>query len=119
MVVDDSPVYRKLVEQVLYAEPYSLLFARNGQEAMQMFEQHSPCIVITDWMMPDISGLELCQRIRADNTRPYTYLILMTSNTEKGNVVKGLQAGADDYLTKPFDPGEMLARIGVGGGLWI
>jgi two-component system chemotaxis response regulator CheY len=65
-------------------------------------------------MMPDFSGPELCQRIRADQSRPYTYIILMTSNMEKGNVVKGLQAGADDYLTKPFDPGEMLARIGVG-----
>jgi two-component system, cell cycle response regulator len=64
--------------------------------------------------MPDFSGPELCQRIRADQSRPYTYIILMTSNTEKGNVVKGLQAGADDYLAKPFDPGEMVARIGVG-----
>ncbi len=114
LVVDDSPVYRKLVEQVLASEPYSLLFARNGAEALELYQQHSPCMVITDWMMPDFSGLELCQRIRADNSRPYTYLILMTSNTEKGSVVKGLQAGADDYLTKPFDPGEMLARIGVG-----
>ncbi|MGA3178296.1 MAG: diguanylate cyclase [Candidatus Acidiferrum sp.] len=98
LVVDDSPVYRKLVEQVLYAEPYSLLFASNGEEALRMFEEHAPCIVITDWMMPDISGLELCQRIRADNTQPYTYVILMTSSTEKGNVVKGLQAGADDFV---------------------
>ena len=114
LVVDDSPVYRKLVEQLLAAEPYSLIFANNGTEAMDLFQQHSPCMVITDWMMPDFSGLELCQRIRSDNTRPYTYLILMTSNKEKENVVKGLQAGADDYLTKPFDPGEMLARIGVG-----
>jgi len=114
LVVDDSPVYRKLVEQVLCAEPYSLLFAQNGEEALRLFEEHAPCIVITDWMMPDISGPELCRRIRADKTQPYTYVILMTSNTEKGNVVKGLQAGADDYLTKPFDPGEMLARIGVG-----
>jgi diguanylate cyclase (GGDEF)-like protein len=114
LVVDDSPVYRKLVEQVLAGEPFSLIFAGNGAEAMDLFQQHSPCMVITDWMMPDFSGLELCQRIRSDNARPYTYVILMTSNTEKGNVVKGLQAGADDYLTKPFDPGEMLARIGVG-----
>src|SRR5580693_5252129 len=114
LVVDDSPIYRKLVEQVLSAEPYSLIFAQNGAEALELYQQHSPCMVITDWMMPDFSGLELCQRIRADNSRPYTYLILMTSNTEKGSVVKGLQAGADDYLTKPFDPGEMLARVGVG-----
>ena len=114
LVVDDSPVYRKLVEQVLSAEPYVLRFARNGAEAMRLFLEHSPCIVITDWMMPDFSGLELCQRIRAENSRLYTYIILMTSNTEKENLVKALRAGADDYLTKPFDPGEMLARIGVG-----
>jgi len=114
LVVDDSPVYRKLVEQVLSTESYSLLFASDGAAAMKVYEQRSPCIVITDWILPDFSGLELCQRIRSDDSRPYTYIIVMTSNTEKGNVVKGLQAGADDYLTKPFDPGEMLARIGVG-----
>ena len=89
-------------------------FARDGAEAMRLFLKHSPCIVITDWMMPDFSGLELCQRIRAENSRLYTYIILMTSNTEKENLVKALRAGADDYLTKPFDSGEMLARIGVG-----
>ena len=114
LVVDDSPVYRKLVEHVLSSEACSLLFARDGTEAMELYEEHSPSIVIVDWILPDFSGLELCQRIRSDDTRPYTYIIVMTSNTEKGNVVKGLQAGADDYLTKPFDPGEMLARIGVG-----
>jgi two-component system, cell cycle response regulator len=114
LVVDDSPVYRKLVEQVLSSEAYSLLFARDGAEAMKLYEERSPCLVITDWMLPDFSGFELCLRIRSDDTRPYTYIIVMTSNTEKGNVVKGLEAGADDYLTKPFDPGEMLARIGVG-----
>lgn len=114
LVVDDSPVYRKLVEQVLSGEPYVLHFAGSGGEAMELFLAHSPCLVITDWMMPDFSGPELCQRIRSDNTRPYTYIILMTSKKEKDSVVKGLEAGADDYLTKPFDPGEMLARIGVG-----
>jgi len=114
LVVDDSPVYRKLVEQVLFTEPYSLIFAADGAEAMKLYEERSPCMVITDWMLPDFSGFELCKRIRSDDTRPYTYIIVMTSNTKKDNVVKGLQAGADDYLTKPFDPGEMLARIGVG-----
>jgi two-component system, cell cycle response regulator len=114
LVVDDSPVYRKLVEQLLPSERYSPLFARNGAEGLELFEEHSPCIVVTDWMMPDFSGLDLCQRIRADASRPYTYVILMTTNRGKGDVVKGLQAGADDYLTKPFDPGEMLARMEVG-----
>ena len=114
LVVDDSPIYRKLVEQVLSAEQYTLLFAKNGAEAMEMFEKHSPSMVITDWMMPDFSGHELCQRIRKDLSKPYTYVIFMTGNTEKKNVVLGLEAGADDYLTKPFDPAEMLARVGVG-----
>ena len=64
--------------------------------------------------MPDFSGLELCKRIRAQANCPYTYIIVLTSNSEKESVVQGLAAGADDYLTKPFDPGELLARIGVG-----
>ena len=114
LVVDDSAVYRKLVEQVFDSQPYSLSFARSGAEGIQLYETLSPCFVITDWMLPDFSGFELCQRIRKDNSRPYCYLIVMTSNQEKGHVVKALEAGADDYLTKPFDPEEMLARVGVG-----
>lgn len=91
-----------------------MLFARDGAEAMKLYEQHSPGIVITDWMLPDFCGFELCQRIRSDDTRSSTYIIVMTSNPEKDNLVKGLEAGADNYLTKPFDPAEMLARTGVG-----
>jgi diguanylate cyclase (GGDEF)-like protein len=114
LVVDDSPVHRKLVEHVLASETYSLLFACNGTEALKIYEDHAPCMVITDWVLPDFSGPELCQRIRLDKGQTYTYIILMTSMTEKDAVVKGLQAGADDYVTKPFDPAEMLARMGVG-----
>jgi len=114
LVVDDSPVYRKLVEHALEGSPYSLMFAKSGCEALELFARHLPAFVITDWMMPDLSGLDLCQRLRADVHRGYTYIILLTSIAEKDNVVKGLECGADDYLTKPFDPGELLARIGVG-----
>jgi two-component system chemotaxis response regulator CheY len=114
LVVDDSPVYRRLVEHALESNPYSLLFAKSGREALELFARHLPAIVITDWMMPDLSGLDLCQRLRSDAHHGYTYIILLTSIAEKDNVVKGLAAGADDYLTKPFDPGELLARIGVG-----
>src|ERR1700686_5677084 len=114
LVLDDSPVYRKLVEHALEGSPYSRMFAKSGREAMELFARYLPAIVITDWMMPDLSGLELCQRLRADVHRGYTYIILLTSIAEKNNVVKGLAAGADDYLTKPFDPGELLARIGGG-----
>jgi diguanylate cyclase (GGDEF)-like protein len=114
LVVDDSPVYRKLVEQALEGEGCELLFAKSGREALDLFVQHSPSIVITDWMMEDLSGLELCERIRGDAQRAYTYIIVLTAKNEKENVVKGLAAGADDYLTKPFDPAELLARVGVG-----
>ena len=114
LVVDDSPVYRKLVEHALEDGGYSPLFAKNGREALELYAQHCPAIVITDWMMPDLSGPELCGRIRGDQQRPFTYIIVLTSKSEKDNVVEGLAAGADDYLTKPFDPGELLARIGVG-----
>jgi two-component system, cell cycle response regulator len=114
LIVDDSPVYHKLVGDVLANEPYTLLFAASGEEALSLFSAHSPSIVITDWNMPDFSGLELCKRIRALPNCPYAYILVVTSNADKESVVQGLAAGADDYLTKPFDPGELLARVGVG-----
>jgi two-component system chemotaxis response regulator CheY len=114
LVVDDSPVYRKLIEHTLEDGGYAPLFAKTGSEALELYAQHAPTIVITDWMMLDFSGPELCERIRGDAQHLYTYIIVLTSISEKDNVVKGLAAGADDYLTKPFDPGELLARIGVG-----
>ena len=114
LVVDDSPIYRKLVEQSLSKEPHPVLFAKNGREALEVFAEHQPAIVITDWTMPDISGLELCQRIRRDFQQQYAYVILVTGNTNKEQVIEGLAAGADDYLTKPFHSGELVARVGVG-----
>lgn len=114
LVADDSPIGRKSLEHALEGERFSLLQAKNGNEALELFAKHAPEIVITDWMMPDFSGPELCERIRGSGQRGYTYIILLTSNTEKESIVKGLSAGADDYLTKPFDRGELLARIGVG-----
>jgi diguanylate cyclase (GGDEF)-like protein len=114
LVVDDSPFSRKLLEHALSGDPYSLLFAENGSEALQLFKEHRPAIVVTDWMLPDSSGPELCKKIRAESSSSYTYIILLTSMTEKKDIVLGLSSGADDYLTKPFDRGELLARIGVG-----
>ena len=114
LAVDDSPIYRKLVEQSLSQEQYTVLFAKNGREALDQFAKHHPAVVITDWTMPDIEGLELCRRIRRDFQGVYSHLILLTSNANKEQVVEGLAAGADDYLTKPFHPGELLARVAVG-----
>ncbi len=114
LVADDSPVYRKLVEQAVSENAWTVCFANTGSEAIEIVERVHPAIVITDWVMPDLTGIELCQKIRADRNAAYTYIILLTSNAEKENVVKGLSAGADDYLTKPFHRDELLARVRVG-----
>jgi two-component system, cell cycle response regulator len=114
LVADDSPVYRKLVEQAVAENAGTVCFANTGREAIEIVERLHPSIVITDWVMPDLTGIELCQKIRAEANAAYTYIILLTSNTEKENVVKGLSAGADDYLTKPFHRDELLARVRVG-----
>ena len=114
LVADDSVVYRKLVERTLELDCYSLVFAKSGLSALELFEKHRPSLVITDWMMPDFTGIELCQRIRASAQDSYCYIIIVTGISEKENVVKGLAAGADDYLTKPFHPEELSARVAVG-----
>jgi diguanylate cyclase (GGDEF)-like protein len=114
LVVDDSPVWRKIFDQILPKDLYSVSYASNGAEAMQVLANKSPSIVITDWLMPDFSGLELCKRIREDKSASYTYIIVMTSNKEEGGVLRAMEAGADDFLVKPFNSNEMLARIGVG-----
>src|ERR1035438_9132123 len=103
LVVDDSVVSRKLVELALESQDYELLFAKSGEEALELFQQHAPSIVVTDWMLPDLTGLEVCEQIRADGQREYTYIIVLSANARSEHVVKGLAAGADDYLTKPFD----------------
>ena len=114
LVADDSPVYRKLVEHALAEDSCSVSFASSGHQAIEILEREHPDLVVTDWMMPDLTGIELCQRIRTSAESAYTYVIILTSNAEKENVVKGLSAGADDYLTKPFDRNELLARVHVG-----
>ena len=114
LAVDDSAVYRKMVEHSLSREQYRVLFAKDGREALDLFAKHQPAVVISDWDMPHIGGLELCRRIRRDFRDPHSHLILLTGNTEKEQVVEGLAAGADDYLTKPFNPGELVARVEVG-----
>jgi two-component system, cell cycle response regulator len=114
LAVDDSAISRKLVELSLVGQDYEVLFAKNGREALDLFAEHQPAVVITDWSMPDIGGLELCTRIRRDFQGFPCHLILLTSNSNKEQVVEGLAAGADDYLTKPFHSGELVARVAVG-----
>jgi diguanylate cyclase (GGDEF)-like protein len=114
LAVDDSAVSRKLVEHSLSGERYSVVFAKSGREALSLFAEHQPAVVITDWDMPDIGGLELCRRIRREFQGFYSHLILLSSNTDKAQVIEGLAAGADDYITKPFHADELVARVEVG-----
>ena len=116
LVADDSAVYRKLLEQALSGD-YSILMAHSAEQALEIFDRERPSLVITDWVMPDMTGIELCQRIRSNQHAPYTYVILLTTVAEKENIVLGLSAGADDYLTKPFHQQELVARVRVGSRL--
>src|ERR1700687_1190042 len=114
LVADDSRLYLKVVEETLSEKQHVVLFAKSGREAIDLFSEHQPSLVITDWMVPDLSGIELCEHIRNHSRQTYTYLIILTGITEKNKLVKGLAAGADDFLTKPFHSEELLARVGVG-----
>jgi diguanylate cyclase (GGDEF)-like protein len=114
LVADDSSVFRKLIEQSLAEQPYRLVFAKNGQETMDLIAAHDPQIVILDWTLPDMNGGEICRHIRAAKKSSYTYVVVVTASTDRETRIAGLAAGADDYLTKPFDREELLARLGVG-----
>src|SRR5215469_1100110 len=114
VVVDDSPVARQLVDHALPPEHFNFIAAQTGHEALDLFASHRPGLVITDWLMPDLSGIELCRQLRSAFKDSFTYVILLTSVSQKSSVVEGLQAGADDYLTKPFDADELVARVNVG-----
>lgn len=114
LAVDDSSISRKLLEHTLEVPTYKLGFAKEGLEALDLFSRTRYDIVITDWELPDISGTELCRRLRTEFPDAYTYLVLLTGNSDKKSLAEGLSAGADDYLTKPFDAEELRARINVG-----
>ena len=114
LVVEDSPFARKLIEQALFGQPYSLIFATTGRQAVDLYVQHRPALIVTDWMMPDLNGLEICRRLRSISFEAYTHIIMLTGKRDKQSVVEGLQAGADDYLTKPFHQEELIARVAVG-----
>jgi len=116
LVVDDSAVYRKLVSDHLRAWGFSVTVAEDGSQASAVLERaDSPKLVLLDWVLPDIEGIELCQRIRAaGSSRPYIYVILLTSKDGRQDMLHAMEAGADDYLVKPFDESELRARLLVG-----
>jgi two-component system cell cycle response regulator len=116
LVVDDSAVYRKLIGDCLRSWGFGVTLAESGSEAWRILEQpDAPKLVLLDWVLPDLDGIELCQRIRqAGSSGPYVYVILLTSNEGRQNMLEAMQAGVDDYLVKPFDELELKARLLVG-----
>jgi len=116
LVADDDPIYRRLFEKRLQDWGYRVIAVEDGNKAWEALQQpeSSPSLVILDWLMPGIDGIELCRRIRQSREGSYRYLLLVSGKDEKRDVVEGLDAGADDYLTKPFDVGELRARVRSG-----
>ncbi len=112
LIVDDEPHIRMLIEQTLEDledEGVELLFAENGQEALEIITEEKPNLVFLDVMMPKMNGMEVCQKVKKELHLSEVYIILLTAKGQEVDRQKGLDMGADRYMTKPFDPDEMLA----------
>ena len=115
LVAEDSRYYQKVLQDTLNSWGYTVVMANNGIEALEkLSEEDGPKLAIIDWVMPHVDGLEVCQKIREMVNRGYIYLILLTVNASKEDVVRGLEAGADDYIIKPFNEMELKFRLKTG-----
>ncbi|MGR3662033.1 MAG: PP2C family protein-serine/threonine phosphatase [Paracoccaceae bacterium] len=114
LVVDDSRAQRRILSVYLARWGYAVLEAASGAEALELCKTNEIDLIVSDWMMPGMTGLELCQAFRAQQRDHYGYFILLTSKSEKEDVAHGLDVGADDFLTKPVAANEFLARIRAG-----
>jgi two-component system, cell cycle response regulator len=111
LIADDSPTPRLLLKRELERLGHECLVAEDGLQAWETFQGSGVDAVISDWMMPGLDGDELCRRVRADRDAPYAYFVLLTSLDDKRHVVAGMEAGADDYLTKPFGHEDLETRL--------
>lgn len=115
LIAEDDMASRRVLEATLVKFEHEVVVAVDGAEAWAMLQSvGAPDLAILDWMMPGVDGVELCRRVRLLPTSTPPYLILLTAKSGKENVVTGLEAGANDYLTKPFDRDELRARVQVG-----
>jgi sigma-B regulation protein RsbU (phosphoserine phosphatase) len=112
--VDDEYVSRKKLEMAVQSLGYETLSASHGLEGWNVWEHEKPRIVITDWLMPGIDGIELCKKIRKAEKGQYTYIIMLTIKKGIQSVIDGIDAGADDFISKPFQKEELAARIKAG-----
>ncbi len=115
LIAEDDPTSRRLLEATLSREGYDVVSASDGDEAWErLHEKDAPRLAILDWMMPGTDGIEICRRLRREPRPSYVYVLLVTTKTRTEDIVHGLDAGADDYLTKPYDPQELRCRIQSG-----
>lgn len=115
LIADDDRMSTMMLRKTLELWGFEVVVAHDGVAAWERISGDAPpALMIVDWMMPGLDGIELCRRIRATPLRSPVYVILLTARTSRQDLVAGLEAGADDYLTKPFDPDELRARIHVG-----
>jgi len=114
LVVDDNIDIRLLLSKMLVGKGHEVFTAPDGCEALAVLEKEKIPFVISDWLMPIMDGIELCRRIRAASFPWYVYIIILTSNDSKGDLVVAMEAGADDYIAKPFDKSELSVRIRSG-----
>lgn len=115
LLAEDHYVSRHLLERNLAHWGYEVITAEDGPSAAAiLLGENPPPLAIIDWMMPGVDGLEVCRQVRARADAAYVYLVLLTAKSQKDEIAAGLEAGADDYVIKPFDPDELRARLQVG-----
>jgi diguanylate cyclase (GGDEF)-like protein len=115
LIAEDEPVSRQLLARMLTKCGYEVVAASDGAEAWRILNaSDAPRLAILDWMMPEMTGPEVCRKLRELKREPYTYILLLTARTDKQDVVEGMDSGADDYVTKPFDTKELQVRLRAG-----
>jgi len=115
LAAEDNPVFQSMLRNMLTKWGYEALTARDGNEAWRLLQaENAPRMAILDWMMPGMDGVEVCRRVRSAGREPYQYILLLTARTESQDLVDGMEAGADDYLTKPFIAQELRVRLRAG-----
>jgi sigma-B regulation protein RsbU (phosphoserine phosphatase) len=114
LVVEDDPFFQRVLTKRLEVEGYQVQTASDGREGMKAIVSFEPDLVLSDWMMPQVDGLELCQSVKTGLREAAPYFILLTARGEINDKLLGLETGADDYLVKPCDQGELMARVRAG-----